>query len=161
MRAIKAIDRALSHLEEAFVVLSLSSMVVVAFIQVILRNVFSTGLTWADELLRHLVLWTGFIAGSLATREGRHIAIDIMSRMLPPAAKRANDVLVSAGALAFCVFLFKASWYFVSVERSYGEFSGSLRTPVWVLEIIFPVTFGLLAVRFSIKIIEALIQPRS
>ncbi len=156
MKAIKGIEKALAHLEEGFIILALGSMVVVAFIQVILRNVFSTGLGWADEFLRHLVLWIGFIAGSLATREGRHIAIDIMSRTLPPRLKRATEFLLSAGALAFSIFLFKCSLHFVEVERSYGEFSASLHSPVWVLELVFPITFGFLSFRFAVRLLDTI-----
>ena len=53
-----------------------------AFLQIFLRNVFTTGLAWGDLVLRNLVLWIGFIGATLATREGKHINIDILSRSL-------------------------------------------------------------------------------
>jgi len=161
MKAIKAFDRYFAHLEEGFVIVSLGTMVVIAFIQVILRNIFSTGISWADELTRHLVLWIGFVAGSLATREGRHISIDVLSRILPPNLKRLNDIVVSTGALIVTLILFKASLHFVSVERVYGETSGSLRLPIWVLECIFPIVFGMITLRFGIKVLEAIFPKKT
>jgi len=161
MKAIKAFDRLFAYFEEGFVIVSLGTMVLIAFIQVILRNIFSTGISWADELTRHLVLWIGFVAGSLATREGRHISIDILSRILPPNLKRWNEIVVSIGALIVCALLFKASLHFVSVERAYGEMSGSLRVPIWLLECIFPIVFGILTLRFGIKVLEAIFPKKT
>jgi len=158
MKAIKALDRAFAHLEEALVVIFLVAMVLIAFIQVILRNFFSTGFSWADELLRHLMLWTGFMAGSLATRQGRHIAIDIVSRTISPPFKRVDEFIINIGAMSVTSILLKASWRFVSVERSYGEVLGSLHIPVWILELIFPITFALLTLRFGIRAVEALLR---
>ena len=154
LRVIAPIDKILSYLEEGFVVLALAMMVILAFIQVIMRDFFSTGIVWADEFLRHLVLWTGFIAGSMVTKQGRHIAIDVMSRTLPKNLRKWNEMVLTVGAILFSAFLFKTSLHFVAVEKSYGQMSEPLHTPLWVMELVFPITFALLAIRFTIKLVE-------
>jgi len=154
MRLIRPVDRVLSYLEEGFVALALAVMVILAFIQVIMRDFFSIGLVWADELLRHLVLWTGFIAGSMVTKQGRHIAIDVMSRTLPKNMRKWNEMILTAGAILFSAFLFKTSLHFVAVEKEYGQMSAPLHTPLWIMELVFPITFALLAIRFTIKLVE-------
>jgi len=154
MKIVHTIDRALTFFEKGFVVFSLGTMVTVAFIQVILREVFSTGFIWADDLLRHLVLWNGFIAGSIVTREGRHIAIDIMPRLLSTSSKRWTEIFVNTGAMAFTLFLLKCSIHFIQTERQYATMSEALHINMWVLELIFPITFGLLSVRFFLRLIE-------
>ena len=78
------VDRAIDRVETAIVVLFVSAMMVIAFLQIFLRNVFTTGLSWGDMILRNLVLWIGFIGATLATREGKHINIDVISRSLSP-----------------------------------------------------------------------------
>ena len=154
MRLIQPVDRILSYLEQGFVVLTLTIMVSLAFIQVILRDFFSFGIIWADELLRHMVLWIGFIAGSMVTKQGRHIAIDVMSRTLPKDLRKWNEMVLTTIAILFSGFLFKTALHFVAVEKEYGQMCASLQTPLWVMELVFPITFALLTVRFTIKLVE-------
>ena len=53
-------------------------------LQIILRNVFSSGLVWADPLLKIMVLWLGMFGALYATRKRRHIKIDILKHYLKP-----------------------------------------------------------------------------
>ncbi|MGD0038444.1 MAG: TRAP transporter small permease subunit, partial [Bacteroidota bacterium] len=69
MKTLKTFDLALNKAEGALLILMLSIMVLVAFSQVMLRNVFHTGINGADVLLRHLVLWIGFLGAAIATSE--------------------------------------------------------------------------------------------
>ena len=63
MKWLRSFDSLLARAETVVLVAFLGSMVVLAFLQVVLRNVFGTGLIWADTLVRHLVLWAGFFGG--------------------------------------------------------------------------------------------------
>ncbi|UCD83707.1 MAG: TRAP transporter small permease [Deltaproteobacteria bacterium] len=158
MKYIKGFDTALSKLEKLFLITSLTTMVVLAFVQVILRNFFSTGLLWVDELTRHLVLWVGFVAACIAAHEGRHINIDVLARKLSGRSKAFVEIIINFASFSICLFLLKASWRFVSVEMEFGERAGSLPLPVWVLEIIFPITFILISFRFGLRGLENLFK---
>ena len=46
--------------------------------QIVLRNFFASGLFWADELVRLLVLWLAVAGALAATRDRRHIAIELI-----------------------------------------------------------------------------------
>src|SRR5512139_1600564 len=76
-------DEGIAKVEQILIVTFLSFMIFVAFFQIVLRNAFSTGLDWGDSFLRYLVLWIGFLGATLATKEEKHINIDIVSRWLP------------------------------------------------------------------------------
>ena len=78
MKVLRAFDRWLARTEGIALVLFLGAMVGVSFLQVILRNVFQSGIDGADVLLRHGVLWVALLGASLATRQARHIRIDII-----------------------------------------------------------------------------------
>ena len=69
--------------------------VVLAALQIVLRYGFDSGIAWADPLLRVLVLWLGLLGALAATRDRRHITIDVLSRMLPARAKAAADAATS------------------------------------------------------------------
>jgi TRAP-type C4-dicarboxylate transport system permease small subunit len=59
-------------------------MISLAFAQIVLRNGFDGGIVWADSLLRIMVLWIALIGAVVASRDQRHINIDLISRFLPP-----------------------------------------------------------------------------
>jgi C4-dicarboxylate transporter DctQ subunit len=152
MKFLKAIDRALTQTEQAILITLLSVMVVMSFLQVVLRNLFSSGFLWADILLRHILLWLGFLGAAIATSENRHINIDALRRFLSPRIRSAVEVLTDLFAAIVCFFLARASWVFVQGEIA-GRATLVSDIPAWYGEIIIPVGFGLLVVHFVIRAI--------
>jgi TRAP-type C4-dicarboxylate transport system permease small subunit len=152
MRILKSIDKALTKAEEAILITLLSVMVVMAFLQVVLRNLFSTGIFWADILLRHLLLWLGFLGAAIATSENRHINIDALRRFLSPRVRSAVEVLTDLFAAGICYLLARASWTFVQGEIA-DRRTVFADIPSWYAQIIIPVGFGLLVVHFVIRAI--------
>jgi len=148
-------DETLGRVEKFFVVLMLSVMILVAFFQIVLRNAFSSGISWGDPLVRYLVLWVGFIGASLATKDGKHIIIELFSRWFSEHGRRylkATSHLVSA---FICGLLTFAGWTFVQNEAQMGG-TTFLNIPAWIPQIIIPVTFALMALRFASSFCAAL-----
>ena len=152
MNILKSIDRVLTRAEEIILITLLSVMVVMSFLQVVLRNIFSSGILWADILLRHILLWLGFLGAAIATSENRHINIDALRRFLSPPIRRVMEVVTDLFAAGVCALLARASWEFVEGERIDG---GTVLEgiPSWYFQIIIPVGFGLLVVHFIIRAI--------
>ncbi len=81
---LRAIDRAMYFTVSMSVVTVLVTMVLLGFVQVVIRNFFQTGIPWAEVVLRHLVLWVGMLGGVLASRASRQIGIDLFQRFSSP-----------------------------------------------------------------------------
>jgi TRAP-type C4-dicarboxylate transport system permease small subunit len=150
MNLLKKIDKALTKFEEYILITLLFVMVVMAFLQVALRNLFSSGILWADVFLRHLLLWLGFLGAAIATSENRHINIDALRRFFSKRMRSAVEVLTDSFAAAICFLLARASWTFVQGEIAdrrvlFGDI------PSWYAQVIIPVGFGLLVVHFAIR----------
>lgn len=147
----------LGVLERWSIVLLVAFLVGFALLQVVLRNVFSTGIVWADTLTRHIVLWIGFLGACLATKEKKHISIDLLPRIFPARGSLAIGVLISMFNCIVCVTLLYASYDFVRVEREGGSiaFSG---IPLWLFESIFPIAFAIMTVRFGRDLIGNALQ---
>lgn len=135
------------RLEEWVLVLLVAVLVMLAFGQILLRNVFSYSLAWADPAIRHLVLWTSLLGALIATRRDKHIKIDVLTHFLPP--RRAALVRAASGLFAglICALLAWISLSFVADEREFGG-PAFLDIPTWQLQLIFPISFGLMAVHF-------------
>jgi TRAP-type C4-dicarboxylate transport system permease small subunit len=155
MNVIRALDRFLVRIEEILLVVFLGAMVILAFTQVVLRNLFGTGMLWADPLVRHFVLWAGFLGGALATSADRHISVDALTRFLSPRLKAGTGVLTNLFAAIACFFLAQAAWAFVLSERTAGS-STVLDIPVWAAACIVPAGYGLMLLHFLVRAIEGL-----
>jgi TRAP-type C4-dicarboxylate transport system permease small subunit len=144
---------ALHTLEDAVLALLLGLMVVLAPLQIFLRNFFDLGLTWADPLLRVLVLWVGLMGAVSASRGNRHITVDVLSRLLPVRPRAALGVVTSAFTAAVSGIVAWHSGQFVSVEREFGSeaFSG---IQAWIFEIVIPIAFGIMAIRYLLLTFE-------
>jgi len=149
MKMLDSLNRWLERAESAVLVTILGFMVIFAFLQVVLRNIFDEGILWGDILLRHLVLWVGFIGASLATRESKHINIDLFNRFLSERGKQISLLITNLFSVFICIVLTKAGWTFVQDEKMMGTTIFS-DVPAWYFQIIIPIGFLLMAFRFLV-----------
>lgn len=145
---LKRTNNYIEVIESILIYLGLSIMILLSFFQVCARNLFSFGFIWADDLLRHLVLWTGFIGASIATKQGKHINIDVFKRLLKGRFKNLADFIINLAGAVIGILLFYASWNLIEIERQFPDIVASLKIPVWYAELIFPIGFGLITLRF-------------
>ena len=139
----------LRRIEDAVLALLLSSLILIAGSQILLRNLFSIGLSWTDELLRLLVLWLALVGAVAASRGDRHISIDVLSRFLPGAWARFMTAFTSLFTAGVCGVLAVQSWAFVSLSIEFEDrLLGGL--PAWPFQIVLPVAFALMTVRYLI-----------
>ena len=143
-------DETLGRVEKFMVAAMLSLMILLAFLQIILRNVFSTGISWGDPLVRYLVLWVGFIGASLASKEGKHITIEVFSRWFSDRGSRYLKGIPHLVSAIICGLLTFAGWTFVQNEAQMGS-TTFLEIPVWIPQIIIPITFALMTLRFGFR----------
>jgi len=157
IKFLKNIDGWIARFETFLLVFVLSVMVLLAFLQVVLRNLFSEGILWGDTFLRHLVLWVGFLGASLATREKKHINIDLFTRFLKGKIKSFIISIVNLFAAIVCWYLTSAAWKFVMDEKSFNTILFS-DIPAWYFQIIIPICFLLMTFRFIIIFIQNMVE---
>jgi TRAP-type C4-dicarboxylate transport system permease small subunit len=155
-RYVKGIIQFFENLEKWLLVILLGSLAIFAVLQIILRNFLSTGLVWGDDLLRHGVLWISILGACRATLEKKHIRIDLLPRIIPVRISFISDSIVCFISFLVCAVLFWASWNFVQGERLAGDVAFA-SIPYWCLELIFPMGFAIMALRFGFSSISGLV----
>ncbi len=128
-------------------------LVVFSLLQIILRNIFSTGIIWGDTLLRHIVLWVCLLGAARATADRKHIQIDLLSKLLPAGSARTLGIISNLFALAVSGLLFYASLAFIQNEMDSG-ITAFVGIPAWWLETAFPLGFALMAIRSAYQVVE-------
>lgn len=148
----------LRWLEDAVLVSLLSGMLLLAVTQILLRNGFDMGLVWADGLLRMMVMWIGLLGAMIAARDNRHVSIDLLTRYLPKKLGHAAQSLGLFFACAICALVAWHSGLFVLDERTAGTTMFS-DLPAWWGELVLPLGFAVMALRFFLLAIHTLRDP--
>lgn len=136
--------------EDLLLVAILTTMIVLAGTQIVLRNVWDTGIAWVDPLLRVLVLWIGILGAMVATREHRQISIDVLSRFLGPRARNVVCVATDTFAAFICALLAFHGTRFVLTEFDAGSLAFA-SVPTWACALIIPLGLGIIAVRYFVS----------
>ena len=157
MKTLRALDRWLARAEGIALATLLSAMVGVSFLQVLLRNTFHFGIEGADILLRHGVLWIALLGASLATRQSRHIRIDIFPKLIPPGYRWLVDGLTSLATFGVSAALVASAWTLVMLEREAGTVL-VLGLPTWIAQIILPIGFLFITFRLGLRTIETILD---
>ena len=148
---IKKILSFLTRMEELILGSLVIVMVLFGFLQILLRNFFSYSIFWIDPILRHSVLWVALLGASIATKEDRHISIDLLSEKVSPRIRS----WLQAGTHLFAAMV---SWLlvwpaiqFVREEYEVGKIL-AFGIPIWVSQTIMPVMLAVMGLRFFIKV---------
>jgi len=149
----KIISRILSLIdkfEDALVIFFLFNILLLAITQIVLRNIFNSGLIWGDSLLSILVLWLGLTGSIVACRQNKQINIDVFSQYLPEKYKLyvKQIGLLFAALVCFCISYF--SFIFIHEEFLIGEYAFA-KIPVWLTESIIPFAFFVMGIRYFLQ----------
>jgi C4-dicarboxylate transporter, DctQ subunit len=151
--------RWLNHLEDGLIVLILMAMIGLAVYQIVLRNMFGSSMVWVEPLLQNGVLWIGMLGAMIASRRDEHIRIDLLHNYLPAKARRWLAVVID---LFTCVICAVVAWYSAGFLISEMEFGGQALpgVPSWVLQLIIPVGFAVISLRYLIMFLLDLLNLR-
>jgi TRAP-type C4-dicarboxylate transport system permease small subunit len=142
----------LHQFEDGLLTTLLGAMIILASLQILLRNVFEISLVWADPMLRIMVLWLALIGALVASRENKHITIDVLTRLMSEKARHITHVFTSLFTTVVTGIIAFHATRFVAME--YETQNLALGIPAWIFESIIPVAFALIATRYLIHFIQ-------
>lgn len=165
LATLERVRRWLDRAENALLLLLLTLLLGLSFVQVLLR-LGHGGLPWADVLARHLVLWLGMAGMALAAARNRHIRIDVLGRVLPERMARLVGMGLDALAAWICLRLARAALAFMEQSREFGDLVDPVAWPqwswlgklagepwmAWPLQAIIPAAFAMTALHFAVNL---------
>lgn len=145
---MQKIIRLIHRLEDSLLVVLLLTTVLLAATDILARLLFSGGgVVWIGPTLRVLVLWLGLLGALLATRTREQIAIDVLGRLAPPRLGQLINCLTTLFAAIVCILIAWHSQRFIQLAYDFGDIAFA-RVPAWPLQLIIPISFALMALRF-------------
>ncbi len=117
-----ALFRFLGRIFEGFMVAIIVFQAILLVIGVVFRYLLNAPITWADEIVRYSLIWMTFAGAALATRDDKHIMVDVIDLMLPEWGKRITNWVADGVVIGFMVFLIVYGIKMTDYERGmFGE----------------------------------------
>jgi C4-dicarboxylate transporter, DctQ subunit len=158
---LRRAERGLYWCEQVMLVLMLGTLVAVAFFQVAMTVLFRAGLqsaggmvtslSWSQGFLRHLVLIIAFLGASLATREGRHLSIDAVTKVLPARLRIILKALIDLVSATICGLLSNATWILMQTEEGVAFRLGTTEVSTRFFFAFVLAGFALIGFRFLVR----------
>ena len=148
-RSIQKVDKCLSMIENAVIILGLSAMFLILVAQVIMRYVFSRPLTWSEEAARFIFVYVNFIGISYAYRQKGHIRMEVVVNLFPQAVRRGLEVLINLGTIALFCYMIPFSFRFIGIQA--GVKATATHIPMSIVYTALPLGMALSCVRLLIS----------
>lgn len=150
----------IDHLEEWIISLMLLAMTGLTFIQVVLRYGFNGGFSWAFELTTVFFAIMIFIGISYGVREGSHIGVDALVRLLPSKSRRVVSIIAVLICLLYVVLVMVGAGEYVWKMKEVGIEMEDMPIQRWQVLAVMPLGFILTGWRFS-QILYQLISGKT
>jgi TRAP-type C4-dicarboxylate transport system permease small subunit len=116
----------------------LGVMVVIVFVNVVLRKFFHSGLDFTEEGLRYLFVWMSYLGIVAAFKTDSHIRMTMVTDRLPERMRVALAFVMNFAILyALCFCLHGGMVY---IDTNFGTYGELIKIPYWM--IIFSVVFA-------------------
>ena len=151
-KLLDSMDRAGRLAENTALVVLLGTMIGVSVFQIINRQLLdgSFSLSWADELVKIIVLWLAMIGSVAAARDNKHIRIDLITHVLSGPVVAWAKVIVDLFASAVCAVIGWNAYRLIREEMSWGD-TIFTDVPLWMLHTIVPLAFLLISYQFLVR----------
>lgn len=133
----------------------LGCMVLIVFINVVLRKFFHSGISFTEEGLRYLFVWMSYLGIVAAYKTNDHIRVTMLVDRLGARAQAALGLVMNAAilyALWFCI-----DGGFVYIEANAGTYGELIKIPYYL--VIFSIIFACFSVG-AMALIEMAGQAR-
>jgi len=149
-RFLKLLD---DHAEEIVLVILMACMSVIIGVQVFMRYVMKSSLSWSEEIARYMFIWLIYIGISYGVKTDRHINVDAVRRILP---KKVNAIVSAISDIIFLIFSILLVVEGLKVTTKIfasGQRTPALQIPMGYIYMAVPLGFTLVTIRLLQKII--------
>lgn len=153
---MKKILKFYNDLEAHLLVCSLIFTVILIFMQVILRYVFGSSLSWSEELARYIFIWQIWLGTSVAQREQVHVRIEVFGGSKHEVLKKAVRICSDIIWMVFCLILVKYGFELVISIHRRGILSTAMRIPMYLVYLSLPFSQAVVALRVAGELVREL-----
>lgn len=141
----------IGQLEEYTLCLMVLQMGTSVFVQVVMRYLFHSAITWLAELVHIEIVFLTFFGASLAVKYGSHICVDVLKNTFPEPYQSLLDAVnhLIVAAYAALIIFFGAT--LIKEMLPYPHYTPTLRIPKHDLYIMVCIAMGFMCARSLCK----------
>lgn len=156
------VSNILAKAEDGLAVLSLAGVFLLVTYDMTSRTIWGVSLPWSEEFSRVLLIMMVYLSAIGLTRRNDHIRVEFVVGMLGEQARRIVGWFTDFLCLAFAL---TATWLGIVFVKESIRFNlsfahSNLPFPVWVAQLIVPVSFALISLRLVLRLLGARQEDR-
>lgn len=152
--ALRRAEAGILRLMEWAIMLSMSGMVIVVFLQIISRYVFSVSLSWSEEVARLLFICLVFMGAAVLARQQKHLTVTIVVDLFEPHIRHGLLALASLVGMICGWYLVQGGW--AVMMREWDQLTPALQFPMGFIYLIIFASVSLLMIwQFVVMLINA------
>lgn len=156
MKVIRLLDR---YFEEVLLALMLIAMTFIMGLQVVMRYVFNNSLSWPEEIVTYLFVWSTFLSISYCVREKSSIKIEQLYNIMPPKVQKVIKLISKTVMLILGVILTVYAYnVFITVVKI-PQTSPAMGIPMYMVYFSAFLGFVLLIIRLIQSYIAKAVEP--
>jgi TRAP-type C4-dicarboxylate transport system permease small subunit len=143
----------LTSLEKMIASILIFLLTTLVVIDVGAREIFRTGLPWAQKGAVYMMIWAGFIGAIIVCHKVEHLRPEVADKFWKGKARsfylRSHNLLV----FAFTATMTFYSCKYVLESREFGDRNIIIDMPMWFLQAVIPYSFFSMSLRYFYFII--------
>ncbi len=144
---------------EALVVLILSAMSILVFLNVVLRYGFNSSINVTEEVSRYMFVWLAFLGTILAFNENQHVNVGVLVDKLSPKKRNILGIVTDLAMLYCCYLIIDGGWiqYVLNLDN-YAPISGLPQGITFLASVIAGALMGVLLIARLVSRVGLLVK---
>ena len=139
----------------------LLSSVVINFINIIGRYVFSVSIPWAEEIMLFLMVGCVFTGCCAVAWQGRYIRMDMLISLMPPKLHAFFNLLAELVLIAAAIAVTDFAYPVITQLAAFDERSEAANFPLVIPQSMVPIGYTLMGVLVAIRLLTLRRTPAS
>ena len=158
---LEKLDKGMDVVERNIVGYATLIMVIILFINVVLRNFFHSGLVWGNEISSYLNILAVYIAVSAGFKYGSHVGVSVVvDYVVPKKLRKPVSILTQLIILFFCGLVAYLAIRMSTAQFVSGQVSPVLKVPLWIIYGIVVLGMTMASIRVIMEIIKILYKGK-
>lgn len=157
MSTLKKINDTVMKIVKVVLILFGTVMTILVIMNVILRKVFNSGLSWSEEASRFLFIWVAFLCSILANNaalHGEHMRMDFIVEKLTGVPRKLVEVVALLIVLVILGTLFIGG--VEVVQQTWPFLTSALEIPRGAVYLCAPIGFGYMFIQTLTKLVNVI-----
>jgi TRAP-type C4-dicarboxylate transport system permease small subunit len=135
--------------------------VLINFVNIIGRYVFSVSIPWAEEIMLFLMVGCVFTGCCAVAWQNRHIRMDVLITALPPKLRFFFDLLSDLVLIGAAVIVTVFAYPVITQLAAFDERSEAANFPLVIPQSMVPIGYSLMALLVAIRLLTPRRAPSS